>query len=267
MVRWIHFLVDNCYVQWGDDAFRRQTRGIPMGEACSGMLANMYLYTYEYDFMHGHVLAHRWHMVKRFAYTRRYIDDIATFNNRTFAHYRYLQGGPQPGIYLGQFLTLNEETRPQHFSGTGQGWRFLDLWITTHPVRTTYVCNVIRRTQDPRKYQRYRRRYITHDTLLARGSKYNVATGQLHRFHRLCMSPLTFVHHCARLLEDLHGRGFDMSILRRQLRKFLRHQAALPGRATAWHKYRAILYTYRATLGDEAQQLSNEQQQPAGQHA
>ena len=81
------------------------------------------------------------------------------------------------------------------------------------------------------------------------------------------MSPLTFVHHCARLLEDLHGRGFDMSILRRQPRKFLRHQAALPGRATAWHKYTTILYTYRATLGDEAQQLHNEQHQPAGQHA
>ena len=44
------FLIDNIYVKFGDDIFQ-QTLGIPMGTDCAPVLADLFLYTYEYDFL------------------------------------------------------------------------------------------------------------------------------------------------------------------------------------------------------------------------
>ena len=48
---WINQLVDHCYIEFGKDVLRHQTVGLPMGEPCSGALANCYLFTYERQFM------------------------------------------------------------------------------------------------------------------------------------------------------------------------------------------------------------------------
>ena len=44
------FLVDNIYVVFGDQVFQ-QSVGIPMGTNCAPLLANLFLYSYEAEFV------------------------------------------------------------------------------------------------------------------------------------------------------------------------------------------------------------------------
>ena len=76
------FLVDNVYISVGNRIYK-QTVGIPMGTDCAPMLANLFLFSYEYAYTkemlktdYGTALAMR--------HTVRYIDDLLTFNNPTF---------------------------------------------------------------------------------------------------------------------------------------------------------------------------------------
>ena len=46
----IEFLIDNIFVQFGGRLFR-QAIGIPMGTNCASLLADLFLYTYENEFL------------------------------------------------------------------------------------------------------------------------------------------------------------------------------------------------------------------------
>ena len=41
--RWIHYLVDNIYLSFGDDKILRQRIGIPMGTNCAVFVANLFV--------------------------------------------------------------------------------------------------------------------------------------------------------------------------------------------------------------------------------
>ena len=46
----IEFLVDNMYVRFGGQLFRQMV-GIPMGTNCAPLLADLFLYSYENEFL------------------------------------------------------------------------------------------------------------------------------------------------------------------------------------------------------------------------
>ena len=46
----IEFLVDNIYVRFGGQLFRQMV-GIPMGTNCAPLLADLFLYSYENEFL------------------------------------------------------------------------------------------------------------------------------------------------------------------------------------------------------------------------
>lgn len=261
--RWVAHLVQHCYVQFGRGTFMRQRVGIPMGESCAGRLAELYLFTYEFEFMQRIVARGRWRLARRMLYTRRYIDDTGSFNNSIFNHYKYLPDDGPPkkdddgldengayidGIYPKQFLTLNEERPATHDSGIHEGARFLDLHITTNPRRQDYVCNVVLPHQDPRPYNSTTPRYPAIDTLLAHRQKYNVVTAQMYRFDRLCMSMRIFIRHAAGLLYTLCSKGYNQGIILSKMRVYLvTHLAKRPTNQSAEtvmkhiHKHYCIL--------------------------
>ena len=82
LVKQIKFLVENIYIQVGNKIFR-QTIGIPMGTDCAPLLANLFLFYYEYKFM-KEKLKQNSQVAKIFSNTFRYIDDLLTLNNPTF---------------------------------------------------------------------------------------------------------------------------------------------------------------------------------------
>ena len=82
LVKQIKFLVENIYIQVGNKIFR-QTIGIPMGTDCAPLLANLFLFYYEYKFM-KEKLKQNSQVAKIFSNTFRYIDDLLKLNNPTF---------------------------------------------------------------------------------------------------------------------------------------------------------------------------------------
>ena len=78
----IKFLVDNIYIQVGNKIFK-QTIGIPMGTDCAPLLANLFLFYYEYKFIKEKLKQNN-QLAKTFSHTFRYIDDLLTINNPKF---------------------------------------------------------------------------------------------------------------------------------------------------------------------------------------
>ena len=80
VVRLLNWLVDNIYVTFGDKVFRQKI-GIPMGTDCAPFLANLFLYSYEYEWIDKQRKNKKSHILKAFKGCCRYIDDLLLVNN------------------------------------------------------------------------------------------------------------------------------------------------------------------------------------------
>ena len=77
----IDFLVDNIFVKFGRCLFR-QVIGIHMGTNCAPLLADLFLYSYESEFVNNPVrIGHR-RPARSFMLCYRKIDDLTVFNNK-----------------------------------------------------------------------------------------------------------------------------------------------------------------------------------------
>ena len=85
------FLIENIYVQF-DGMVYQQIVGIPMGTNCAPIIANLFLYCYERDFMSNLKKSKRFDLIDKFNDTSQFLDDIVTIDNPAFA-------GHIPDIY------------------------------------------------------------------------------------------------------------------------------------------------------------------------
>ena len=67
----------------GNKVFKQHV-GIPMGTNCAPLLANLYLFYYEYNYMKK-LIKNNFLQARRFNNTVRYIDDLLTLNNPGFS--------------------------------------------------------------------------------------------------------------------------------------------------------------------------------------
>ena len=65
----------------------QQTIGIPMGTNCVPLLADLFLYSYEAEFVQSLLQAGKKHLAQQFNFTYRYIDDVLSLKNTKFAEY------------------------------------------------------------------------------------------------------------------------------------------------------------------------------------
>ena len=82
LVEHVEYLSDNIYVSIGNGVYR-QCVGIPMGTDCALLLANLFLFYYEYKYMRN-LIKMNLMLAKKFNNTMRYIDDLLTLNNTLF---------------------------------------------------------------------------------------------------------------------------------------------------------------------------------------
>ena len=82
----LEFLVDNIFVVFAGKVFQ-QIIGIPMGTNCAALLADIYLYSYEAEFIQSLLSAGKKQLESQFIFTYRYIDDVLSINNRDFENY------------------------------------------------------------------------------------------------------------------------------------------------------------------------------------
>ena len=87
MTKMLEFLVDNIFVVFAGKLFQ-QTVGIPMGTNCAPLLADIFLYSYEADFIQSLLTTGKKQLASWFNFTYRYIDDVLlSINNPEFENY------------------------------------------------------------------------------------------------------------------------------------------------------------------------------------
>ena len=101
LIGMLEYLIDSIYIEVGNKVYR-QCIGIPMGTDCAPMLANLFLFYYEYNFMKG-LIKTNINLAKRFNTTVRYIDDLLTLNNARFEE-------EIPNIYPPELIRTTECT-------------------------------------------------------------------------------------------------------------------------------------------------------------
>ena len=82
----IEFLVDSTYVRFGRQLFPQMV-GIPIGTNCVPLLADLFLYSYENEFLDKLIKEGKKKLARRFNLLYCYIDDLISFNNKRFKEF------------------------------------------------------------------------------------------------------------------------------------------------------------------------------------
>ena len=72
-----------CFIKFGIKLYR-QTTGIPMGTNCAPLVADLFLFCYERDFMKSLSRENQADIIEAFNSTSRYLDDILNIDNNYF---------------------------------------------------------------------------------------------------------------------------------------------------------------------------------------
>ena len=78
----IEFLIDNIFVQFGGRLFHQA-----MGTNCAPLLADLFLYSYENEFLDNMIRSGHRRLARSFNLCYRYIDDLIVFSNKKFLDY------------------------------------------------------------------------------------------------------------------------------------------------------------------------------------
>jgi hypothetical protein len=76
-------LIDNIFAMFGGRVFQ-QTVDIPMGTICAPLVTDLFLYSYEADFIQGPLKKSENKLARSFNFIFRYIDDVLSLNNSRF---------------------------------------------------------------------------------------------------------------------------------------------------------------------------------------
>ena len=77
------FLLDNIYIRFGSKLYR-QIVGIPMDTNCAPLVADLFLFCYERDFMLSLSDDNQSEVIEAFNSTSRYLDDLLNIDNTFF---------------------------------------------------------------------------------------------------------------------------------------------------------------------------------------
>jgi hypothetical protein len=107
VISMLEFLINNIFVSFGGTLFQ-QVVSIPMGTNCASLLADLFLYSYESEFLQKLVIDKKIH--EAFNFTYRYIDDVLSINNSRFSEFLPLIYPPEWKLKRPQI-----QLRPHHF--------------------------------------------------------------------------------------------------------------------------------------------------------
>ena len=78
--------MDNIYVKFGGQLFRQMV-GIPMGTNCEPLLADLFLYSYENEFLDKLIKEGKRWLARKFILLYPYVDGLISFNNKRFKEF------------------------------------------------------------------------------------------------------------------------------------------------------------------------------------
>ena len=197
----LEFLVNNIFVVFAGKVFQ-QTVDIPMGTNCAPLLADIFLYSYEADFIQSLLSTGKKHFASRFNLHYRYIDDVLSINNPEFEN------------YLGQMCPAELEIKDTTESTTSAS--YLDLLLSIG--RDGQLHTSIYDKRDDFNF------HITNFPFLRSNipssPAYGVFISQLIRYARACSLYECFILRARRLSSKLLKQGYLVERLKSSFRKF-----------------------------------------------
>lgn len=202
MVSMLEFLIDNIFVEFGGRLFQ-QVVGIPMGTNCAPLLADLFLFSYESEFLQTLVKNKKIKEARLFNFTFRYIDDVLSLNNPNFSDW-------VPLIYPPE-LEIKETT------DTASSASFLDLYLEfdLHSHLSTRIYD----KRDDFNFEIINFPHLSSN--IPTSPAYGIYISQLIRYSRACSSYSDFVkrHQC--LSRKLMNQGYVKERLVLFLKKFI----------------------------------------------
>ena len=212
----IEFLIDNIFVQFGGRLFRQVT-GIPVGTNCAPLLADLFLYSYENEFLDNMIRSGHRRLARSFNLCYRYIDDLIVFNNKKFLDYL-------KEIYPSQ-LTVEKANKSDHLAD------YLDL---------TFIIDsggkLSTRLYDKRDdFDFHIVNFPFLSSNIPSGPSYGVYISQLIRYARCCShyDDFRYRHKC--LVDRLLSQGYKALRLEKSFKKF-------------YGRYQALIEKYRRSV-------------------
>ena len=113
----LHYLLDNILIRFSSKLYR-QIVGIPMGTNCAPLVADLFLFCYERDFMLSLSDNNQSDIIEAFDSTSRYLDDLSNIDNPYFEQ------------MVGQIYPLELQLNKANSSDTEAPFLDLSLSIT-----------------------------------------------------------------------------------------------------------------------------------------
>ena len=79
----LHYLLDNIFIRFGSKSYRQIVR-IPLGTYCAPLVADLFLFCYERNFMLSLSDNNQTDIIEAFNSTSRYLDDLLDIDNLYF---------------------------------------------------------------------------------------------------------------------------------------------------------------------------------------
>jgi hypothetical protein len=197
----LDFLIDNIFVMFGGRVFQ-QTVGIPMGTNCAPLLADLFLYSYEADFIQSLLQRKEKKLAQSFGFTFRYIDDVLSLNNSKF------------GDYVDLIYPIELEIKDTTETERSASYLDLHLEIDSKGGLKTKLYD----KRDDFDFPIVNFPFMSSNIPAA--PAYGVYISQLIRYSRACASYQDFIDRGLQLTRKLLSQGFLRERLESSLRKF-----------------------------------------------
>ena len=180
----LEFLVDNIFVVFVGKVFQ-QIIGIPMGTNWASHLADIFLYSYEAEFIKFLLSTERKQLASRFNFRYRYIDDVLSINNPEFEN------------YLGQMYPVELEIKYMTESNTSLS--YLDLLLSIGRNGQLHI-SIYDKRED---YNLHITNFPFLNSNIPTSLAYGVFISQRIRYARACSSCWCFILRAMRLSHKL----------------------------------------------------------------
>ena len=206
----IEFLVDNIYIRFGGQLFRQMV-GIPMGTNCAPLLADLFLYSYENEFLYKLKKEGKRKLARRFNLSYRYIDDLTSYNNKRFKEFI-------SDIYPKE-LTISETTESTSVAS------YIDLLFMRD--RSNNITTKLYDKCDAFGFHIVNFPFMSSN--IPSAPAYGVYASQLVHYAHCCSSYSDFLIHHMAFLKRLLSQGYKVNHLSNTFKKFYGRHTDLVG--------------------------------------
>lgn len=196
----LNYLIDNIFVEFGGQIFQ-QIVGIPMGTNCAPLLADLFLYSYEAEFIQGLLQQNQKKLARSFNFTYRFIDDVLSLGNPNFGDYLHL-------IYPDE-LEIKDTTESDRSAS------YLDLLLEID--KKGNLCTKLYDKRDDFDFPIVNFPYLSSN--IPTSPSYGVFISQLIRYARACSTYKDFVSRSLLLTSKLLKQGYQQPRLKATLKK------------------------------------------------